>query len=378
MRRRQHSTLVVSGLAVMLSLAPLGLATAAEPYDPAPPPAAAAATMSTESGAPVPATSPRPESEAAYLHNPAVTDLDGSSFVAKRIESGRVVADPSTAPLSRPAGTGGGTRRKVDQSIKARAGRFPLAAEDAVRPIRFGTAADALVEFGLDQGPVTLKAKTLRPGAPALVGGTVVYRDAGPATDLEYRVAAEGLKEDIVLRSAAAPITHTFHLSDPSGQLGDARPDLDGGVTFTGPQGDLQLRVPGPVAYERNPKQAQKTKRDSPPAPGAALVAPTQGLDVPGVRSADLEVARVRDGFDVTVSVRAQWLKGRKFPVVLDPALVFSGANGQIADATGGVNPDNTLNYRVVPHTDLRVGPQVEQNFLWRSYLKFDTASIPQ
>ncbi len=78
-------------------------------------------------------------------------------------------------------------------------------------------------------------------------------------------------------------------------------------------------------------------------------------------------------GYDVTVAVGPDWLRGKRFPVVLDPSLVFGNADGTVFDATTVVNG----NYALVAHTDDRVGPQVEYNYMWRSYLRFNTSAIP-
>jgi len=387
--RRQRSVESMSGFAaIVVVVAGLSVpATAAAPRTP-PPPAQPAATSPAGPAGPAAAMPPLPPQDPDTSPRRTAAGAE-SSFVTKHaVSGGQVTADLALVPSAhrRP-----GEQAPLDTGLSALAAvpGFPLGAPDAVRPIRFGDAADRLVRLGLDRGPVTLSSKNLTVGAPQQVGARVHHAGAAKDTDLDYRVAPDGVKEALVLHSASAPTSYTFHLADPAGQLGSAQPQPGGGVTFTGRQGDLALSMPPAVAYEQRgpdvftpPVPAPPTPSPSEPAPAATPAAvapaPTAGAApaapvLPGADSATLRVVRGGDGFDVTVSVRPAWLIGKHFPVVLDPSLVFSSADGTVFDATSVTNG----NYALIAHTDDRVGPQVENNYMWRSYLRFNTSAIP-
>jgi hypothetical protein len=197
-----------------------------------------------------------------------------------------VAIDPVVRPTTKPAA--------------------PLAAENALRPVRFGTRNDRIVEIALDRGSVVLSAPGLTSGTPRLDGGDVVYRDVAPQTDLRYRVTAEGVKEELVLRGPAAPRTFTFHLADPRGLLGTASRTVDGGYAF------------GANAADGNALRL------------LPAVAQAAGDDGPRPDSAAMTVVPAGDGWDVTQSVDASWAAGRTYPIVLDPSMTFSSATGAV------------------------------------------------
>jgi len=325
---------------------------------------------------PAPAPEPSPPSHQAAE----------SSFVTQRpVAGGQVTADLGVVPTSHAGPGGQGLPDDGLATVTGVAG-YPLEAPGALRPVRFGDSADRLVQLGLARGPVTLSSKDLRVGAPRQQGRQASHAGAATDTDLAYRVEPIGVKEALVLRSPKSPTSYRFHLADPTGQLGSARTLPGGGVTFTGRQGDLALSMPPAVAYEQAgadpfaaPAPSQTTEPAAAPAPGPRTSAPTGAGPapavplLPGSDSAMLHVVAAGDGFDVRVAVRPDWLRGRRFPVVLDPSLVFGNADGTVFDATTVVNG----NYALVAHTDDRVGPQVEYNYIWRSYLRFNTSAIP-
>jgi len=393
--RRQRSIASLSVFAAIVVVV-AGLSVPATAAAPRTSPLAAQPSATSPAGAAGPAAvmPPPPPQDPGTSPGRAAGGTE-SSFVTKRAAGGgQVTADLALVPSAhrRP-----GKQALPDIGLSALAAvpGFPLGALDAVRPVQFGDAADRLVRLGLDRGPVTLSSKDLTVGAPQQVGGRVHHAGAARDTDLDYWLTPDGVKEALVLQSAAAPTSYTFHLADPAGQLGSAQPQPGGGVTFTGRQGDLALSIPPAVAYEQQgpdvftpPVPAPPTASPSEPAPpataAAATPAPTASATpgagtapaapvLPGADSATLRVVRGGDGFDVTVAVRPQWLAGKHFPVVLDPSLTFGNADGTVFDATSVTNG----NYALVAHTDDRVGPQVENNYMWRSYLRFNTSAIP-
>ncbi len=371
----------VSVGSVLVATAALAVGASAMPAAPAAAQGGMRALARTPS-APTWTMPPSPAPEPSSRSHPA----SESSFVTQRpVAGGQVTADLGVVPTTHAGPGGQGLPDDGLATVTGVAG-YPLEAPGALRPVRFGDSADRLVQLGLAQGPVTLSSKDLRVRAPRQAGQQVSHAGAATDTDLAYRVEPTGVKEALVLRSAKSPTSYRFHLADPSGQLGSARALPGGGVTFTGRQGDLALSMPPAVAYEQAGADAFVAPVPSQPAEPAAVTAPSPITSaptaggaapavplLPGSDSATLHVVAAGDGFDVTVAVGPDWLRGKRFPVVLDPSLVFGNADGTVFDATTVVNG----NYALVAHTDDRVGPQVEYNYMWRSYLRFNTSAIP-
>jgi len=383
--RRQRSVESLSVVAAIMVVV-AGLSVPATAVAPRTPPRATQPVPASPAGMAAVMPAPPPQ-DPGPGPGPGAGGTESSFVNTHAVPGGQVTADLAVVPSAHPR-PGKQSPRDTGLSALAAVPGFPLGAPDAVRPVRFGDAADRLVRLGLDRGPVTLSSKDLIVGVPQQVGGRVHHARVAKDTDLDYRVTPDGVKEALVLHSASAPTSYTFHLADPAGQLGSAQPQPAGGVTFTGRQGDLALSIPAAVAYEQQgtdvftpPVPAPPTTKPSGPASlatsAAATPAPMAGADavpvLPGADSATLRVVKAGDGFDVTVAVRPEWLHGKRFPVVLDPSLVFGNADGTVFDATTVVNG----NYSLVAHTDDRVGPQVEYNYMWRSYLRFNTSAIP-
>ena len=371
------SRLVPVAVSFLLAAAP-GVAAAGDAPPVSPPLPAVEVPAPGGPQGPVPAGRRGAAGVLGYVQDPAALTVADGSFVTKHVQGKQVVAELSTVPRT----SGGADHRPVDTRVRAVPGPYPLEASGAVRPVRFGSSSSSLLQVALAGGSVTLSSPDLTVGAPAQVGSVVHYPRAARDTSVDYQVLPDGVKESLVLGSPSAPRSFAFHLADPTGQLGDAVQASDGSVRFTGRQGDLSLGLPAPIAYEQahavTALPAGPSGALSPPTGGGAVsLSPHPGLDPGSAPSAHLAVARKGDGFDLTVAVDEAWLKGKAFPVVLDPTLTFSNANGTITDGTAPVTPGSGINYRVVPHTDLRVGPQQEYNYMWRSFLRFNTDSIP-
>lgn len=207
---------------------------------------------------------------------------------------------------------------KADPKVRPSAdAALPLAAENGLRPVRFGRSAQRLIDLDLADGTVVVSAPGLSVGTPELVGGDVVYRDVAPDTDLVVTNTVSGVRSRFVLRSERAPRTFRLRLSDPKGVLGEVSESGDGGYRFDGVfDGDLSLRLDPAFAYEH---------KDG---------------ELPGVEpgSARMRVTRSGRGFDVEKSVDEAWLAGKSYPIVLDPSISFYG--GPVADChlVGGTN----------------------------------------
>ena len=130
--------------------------------------------------------------------------------------------------------------------------------------------------------------------------GAVRYREAQQDSDLLVRSSESGPSLDLLLKDAAASPTMRLRVTDPSnalGGLGGATPF--GGWRFGGSTDTRYLGLAPPFAYE------QATGQSLPPTPG----------------SAHLQVQQERPGvYLVTETVDPDWLKGKDYPIVLDPA----------------------------------------------------------
>lgn len=255
----------------------------------------------------------------------------------------------------------GGRWVEVDSSLHPTGDRaLPAAAEGALRPVRLGSSAERIVELGLDQGPVTMSSPGLSLGRPSLEGNSALYRDVATDTDMRYVVSDDGIKEELVLRSAAAPRSFTFHLADPSGQLGTLEPDGAGGFVFSNPvEQGVSLTLPAALAWEQGP-EGEPVANDS--------------------TSAHLEVVPAGDGWDLTVALDEAWLEDKSFPVVLDPSLTYSANSGTGPVVEGYAVRDTSscgTSCRLTRNAYLFAG-----SWGWadpvRSYLRYDFSSIPE
>lgn len=193
----------------------------------------------------------------------------------------------------------------------------------------------------------------------------VVFRGVRPDVDLEYVVLPDGVKENIVLRSAGAPSSYAFRLTPGKGEVWRAERLEESGLWMFFVDGS--------------------------PEPGFVLLPPSVGdssqIPVEELRGADgvprwvhtvagkasLEVEQEDDGsFVATVSVDEKWLgdPARVFPVVLDPTVYAQPdvADGWYDTVNGG-NP--------VFESMLRLGAHGVGSPAMMSVLTFDVASIP-
>ena len=244
----------------------------------------------------------------------------------------------------------------IDTSVTPSTGTFAAAAEDAIRPIHFGSQAAQLLQIDFDKGPVTVSAATLAISAPGITSNQVTYASVAAGADLRYRVLPGGVKEEIVLHSSVAPTTYVFHVADPNSQLGTIKQQPDGSWQFDLTVDGLNVQLAPAFAYEQ----------------------PVGGLPQIDPGSGHLTVVPSVGGFDVTESIDAGWLVGKSYPIVLDPTINFSAATGTGVDnytpkGCGGCNTVTTTGeLYAVTYTggsyDLEPG---------RSYFKFDLSQIP-
>jgi RHS repeat-associated protein len=262
----------------------------------------------------------------------------------------------------------GGSWHKVTGQVNGASGDAVATADELVRPVRFGADPAHLLTLDLDGGHVTMSAPGLvLPTPPLVAAGSVLYHAVAPSTELRYRVSPGALVEELVLTSAVAPTSFTFHIGDPSHALGTLGPDGAGKRFSALIDGDVQVGLAAPFAYEE--------KDGSTPAKGVV-----PGIDL---SSAHMTVTSSGDGWDVTESIDPEWLKGKSYPIVLDPTMTFTHAAGTMVAGSllyipsgcgGGCSP-NTVT------SDLSAGTYTDSTYDYepaRSIFRFDLSSIPQ
>lgn len=375
MKRLLGLTMVLAVLAGGLSIVPRPVATSLPDIEPLavtyPEPMERLENASIEVSAPgptapttIPASpSPRPEPLATSPTRPEPTATEGWTPFShwKREPNGKVSLQLLPEPGFRREGS---AWTPIDPTVeKSSAPGEAATAANGLRPIRFGRSAADTFRLQLDKGPVTLSWDGFDASRPEVSADSVIYRDVAPDTDLRYRVSAAGIKEELILRSAAAPRKFSFRLADPANALGGVEQTPDGGYRFRTPiDGSAAIEMPPAVAYEESTSAHP------------ALVAPG---------TASLALVQVANGYDGTIAVDPSWIEGKSFPVVLDPTISFNENNGmqagynaysaQCSPSPGGC-VTNFTSSDLVAGTSTGNGYDAEPA---RSFFKFNFGAIP-
>ena len=194
----------------------------------------------------------------------------------------------------------------------------------------------------------------------------VSFKDVLPSVDVEYVVLPDGLKENVVLRDAAAPSSYVFRLRPGEGERWRVEQLGEGGVWAFHVNGD-----PEPEFVLLPPVVGDSA--------GVAVKQPASAVSAPSEWSAEhgkvsLSVVEQEDGsFLASVEIDKAWLSdaAREFPVVLDPT-VYSAPD--VADAeyntTAGGNP--------IAASTIRTGRNgVSPAAKYASVFTFDVATVP-
>lgn len=297
---------------------------------------------------------------------PTVSSTDRWTTYSKTTYAGNGTATTRIYPTPTFRQEGSGRWTSIDMTPRPATGSYGAVIAGAPVPVRFGRSSASLLELGFERGSVVVSSGDLDiRRAPVVVGTDVLYEKVAEATDLRYRVSPIGVTKELVLRSPAAPHSFRFHISDPSGRLGQARPVGGGGAyQFEQPvQLGLALGLEPAYAYE---------------AASGGSVGP---VHEPGSASQIVEPAG--DGWDITVAVDPDWVKSRTYPIVLDPTFTFSRAGGSmlagyvpyIPSGCGGCADLNTTSSDLAAGT--YTGGSVDHE-PGRSAFRFDLSAIPQ
>ena len=196
------------------------------------------------------------------------------------------------------------------------------------RETTFGKNGKKLVTFQINGDKVRLSTTALKVKKPvADADGGLVYSNVATDTSLRIAPSGAGVKTEFRLESAKAPTSFRFRLSDPGGQLGTPTRLDNGGWQFS-------KEIESGVRFGFAPGFAYEVDTEHPEyAPGAE----------PG--SAHIEITAAGKGeWDIVKSVDPGWLKGKHFPIVLDPAMSFGRPQGYATRDCHVVNGNGVYN----------------------------------
>ncbi|MGI8662561.1 MAG: polymorphic toxin-type HINT domain-containing protein [Acidimicrobiales bacterium] len=178
------------------------------------------------------------ESYTPFSHK--TTDANGQTHVDEYADPAFKQVDGKWVPLS----------GEILPTVSKQAGAPAATAPGMVKPVEFGASASSMLQFDLGGGPVAVKPAGLRITAPSVTAGDVTYHDVVPNVDLHYATDTSRVKEAFTIRSPLAQSAFTFHLSDPTAQLGELKQLGDGTYLFLGTDtAGTALALPAAVAF---------------------------------------------------------------------------------------------------------------------------------
>ncbi|MBC7677374.1 MAG: DNRLRE domain-containing protein [Pseudorhodobacter sp.] len=331
--------LVVASVSAALATSVPALAAPSDPDVASAPTGAGDPKPSAESAADRPATGPG--GKAADGELVGLRTATSRTFAGK---DGRLQARLYNRPVNHRGGDGSwqknDTRLDDDGAGGGRnkAGAYDLSLPKTLkdRPVTVSVGPDA-VGFRLDGAAGTLERQ----------GSIATYRNALPGVDLEYQAQDAGVKETLVLGSAAAPTSFRFAVSLSKDLTLTQTPE--GGLVATDLAGAERLRFSAPSVQDASSGAA-----------GFSTEATT--LRLTGTPSAPV----------VTLELDRAWLQdpARVFPVRLDPSY-----DSYPTESTYLNSGSASTNFSAA--TTLRVGVDTaaKRN---NTLLKYDTSVIPR
>lgn len=249
-----------------------------------------------------------------------------------------------------------GKWRDIDTKVTAGAGEDAFENAKNVFRSRFGKSSDRLVTFEAGGASIRLGAAgDKRKVTPTAKGSAVVFPDVFGTADVRYRVSRTGLKEEVVLASAAdAAGEYTFELQT-SGLI--AKEQADGSIGFFKKNDDKLPKyvIPAPFMYDASAQNR---------------------LGQPGYSDKVTQTITQQGGKSLlTLKPDQTWLKAKErvFPIVIDPTIVVVPDPAAAQDTSlSEANPAATYG----THPSVLVGDDASHN-TWRGLLKFDTSMIP-
>lgn len=150
----------------------------------------------------------------------------------------------------------------------------------------------------------------------------IVYPEVFEEIDLEYLVAQEGVKEQLVLAEAPAAedAAWTWHIDAPGLALAF---DEVGNLEFTDSDGVAQFHIPVPAMWDSSG---------------------IDGVQEPSLVNVDAAVEQVEDGWEFTLTPDHAWLtdEARVYPVYVDPTIGLGESSKTAYKSDGYVLPNYT------------------------------------
>jgi hypothetical protein len=243
--------------------------------------------------------------------------------------------------------TASGSWKPINNTLKpATGGGFEPAAEgddfDATLPTKASGAFDA--SQGDAQVDSTLVDAT--PVAAKVSGSTATYTGVYPSTDALFRIDADAVKETLRLTSAAAPASFSSKVTVAAGST--LRLNDDRTISVVDSDGSVEGTMPAPWMQDSSGDVNADTST-----------------------SVSYSISGASPDYTVTVTPSRSWITNpaRKFPVLLDPSVTFSGGGsmGCYYSETGALNP-SACSYSTGTDSYLTYG---QSDYARRTYLKF-------
>ncbi|MDQ1444265.1 MAG: hypothetical protein QOI20_729 [Acidimicrobiaceae bacterium] len=247
-----------------------------------------------------------------------------------------------------------GAWRTIDTTLAAARGTNPnddhLAPRATPVATRLATTAAARPLASIEVAPGHALAYAIRGAAnvPAtVVGARATYPDALPSTDVQVDTRPDGLKETLVLKSAAAPTEFTFPLT-----LTGLIPTVDqatGDVLFNDATGTTRARTP------------KATVEDAAYDPGPGMGATN--------RNSRYSIVATTQGPALKLTLDAAWIHdpARAFPIKVDPTTVSKTTESDDTYVQTNYSANNST------ETELKAGTYDSGGHPAFTYLHFNT-----
>lgn len=199
-----------------------------------------------------------------------------------------------------------GAWHAVDPTLRVdAASKRASATHQPLAPVLAGTASDpALLSLSTGGVSASLALPSAAAHAGAVHGAGVSYADVLPDTDLSYQVTAGSVKETILLKKPAAAGDGSWRFALNTGGLTPVM-DKAGEVLLLDASNAVRMAIPPVETWD----SAGDVRKNVPPA----------------VTGGSYRVDHSGEGWTLTVSVNAGWLKDprRVFPVHVDPTITL-------------------------------------------------------
>ncbi len=277
-----------------------------------------------------------------------LTDRRTETATHKLLSDGTVRAELSASPIRFKDDSGDWQPIITDLIPGDSAGEMVSASTSVTASFDTQTPGKAPATLATSEYEVGLDMLGATEGVRMVYGDKTRYLDVVRDADLEYQPTLSGIKETIILKSAAAPSTFRFALNARGLEM---RQDPFGGYALYAPdQSEPELSLSSLLVFD----SSENTATEPAICPDTTMT-----------------VAAAGDGSSiVTYEVSPEWLAdpARVFPIMVDPTL-----SRDLDTFVSSEYP--TTNYN--SSTELKCGYYDGTTGHNRAYVGFDTSSIP-